>query len=176
MSAVPNLFRSYPKNEVASLYSQYLSRLRVSRRHARLLEACRQIRSYAGREGKPELGYFTYSFEIMALCRLRHFRTAWRQLRRWERESTGKNLDPMADSWRPEEIGWFFYYHPYLLFFLGKYRASCRMLEAALEDQITRRKAGASYDVLWDVYKPMVQPRDLYDVTLSHATVSWVRA
>lgn len=166
MENVPNLFRSQPRNEIVRLYSQYLGRLRASHRYARLLNACRRIRSYAQREGRPELAYFTYSFELTVLFRLRNFSAAWRQLRRWERASSGKNLDPRADSWTPEEINWFFYYHPYVLFFLGKYQPARRMLEAALENLIRRRREGMSYYILWHVYKPIVRPRNLYDVTL----------
>jgi len=142
--------------------------LMAEHRERRVVKVCQQIRVFARRSVRPHFANFTYFVEIDALCKLGKFSTAWRQLRRWERVACGKNLDLMADAWAPAELNWFFHYHPQLLYFLGRYRPACHMLEALLEKLVTRRRKGMSYEVLWHVYNPIAQPRDRHEVTLYH--------
>lgn len=168
MRSVPDLFTTQPRNEILRLYSQYLGRLRTNRRDLRVVQSCRRIRVFARRAGNPDWAYFTYSFEISSLCRLKHFSAAWRQLRRWERAAWGRNLDPRALCWSRRELDWFFHYHPHVLYFLGRYQPALRMFEALLDQLVGRRREGMSYQVLWHVYRPVDRPRLPHEVTLYH--------
>src|SRR5262245_18665538 len=82
MPTVPNLFRDQDAREAKRLYSLYLSRLMAKSRQRRIVEACQQIRNYAARLKQPRSADFTFQFEIDALCKLRRFADAWKQLRR----------------------------------------------------------------------------------------------
>jgi hypothetical protein len=73
MNRVPNLLRLRSAKKSEYLYQLYLLRLTQSSRWERTLEACRQIRSFAARAGRPRLADFTYYFEIDALCQLGKF-------------------------------------------------------------------------------------------------------
>lgn len=168
MRGIPNLFQELPQREAQNWYSLYLAHLNANHRDRRLLEACKQIRQYAARAQRAEWAYFTYPLEIEALCKLGNIPGAWRQLRRWERGISGGNLNINAKAWTSTQLGWFFSYHPQLLYMLGKYRQARRMFEALLSNLLRRHQPGISYDILWRVYKPVARPRLPHEVTLHH--------
>jgi hypothetical protein len=167
MASVTNLFQSLP-GEAELSYSYYLSRLAINGRHRRIVDACRRIRRHAAAAGRPRLGDFTYHFEIEALCRLREWSTAWRQLRRLERIDFGRPIDLLAKSWSPRELDRFRYHYPPILYFLGRYRLARRLLEAVLAPSLAPGKNGMSYRLLPFVFKPVSRPRFWQDVTLHH--------
>jgi hypothetical protein len=167
MAGVTNLFPSLP-GEAQLSYSYYLSRLAINDRHRRVVEACRRIRRHAAALGRPRLGDFTYHFEIEALCRLRQWSMAWRQLRRIERIDFGRPIDLAAKTWSPRELDRFRYQYPPILYFLGRYRAARRLLEAVLAPSLGPGRKGMSYRLLPFVYKPVPRPRFWHEVTLHH--------
>ena len=168
MNRVPNLLRLRSAKESGYLYQDYLTRLMQSSRWDRTLEACRQIRSYAARHGRPRLADFTYHFEIDALCHLGEYSSAWRQLRRLERIAYGRSVNLKAKSWRSDELDWFLRYHPQILYFLGRYRMARRLYEAILGKLFKRSRSGASYEILPYVYNSIRRPKRRQHVTLFH--------
>jgi hypothetical protein len=168
MPTVPNLFRDQDAREAKRLYSLYLSRLMAKSRQRRIVEACQQIRNYAARLKQPRSADFTFQFEIDALCKLRRFADAWKQLRRLERIAHGKNISLTAKKWGPEQLDWFWNYHPHILYFLGRYQPAGRMLEALFAEKMSRSEEGLSYELLPHIYKPVARPCDRHEVTLYH--------
>ena len=168
MPTAPNLFREQPQQEAKRLYTLYLSHLMAKARDRRVVEACQQIRAYATRLKQPRSADFTFQFEIDALCKLRRFSDAWKQLRRLERIANGKNINLNAKEWEPEQLDWFWHYHPHILYFLGRYQLACRLLEALLAAKMAYPEEGLSYQLLPHVYKPVARPRERHEVTLYH--------
>ena len=168
MNRVPNLLRLRSAKKFEYLYQLYLIRLTQSSRWDRTLEACRQIRSFAARAGRPRLADFTYYFEIDALCQLGKFSAAWRQLRRLERIALGRNINVNAKSWRSEELDWFCRYHPQILYFLGRNRLARRLYEAMLGKMFRTSRDNSSYELLSYVYNSINQPHYRQQVTLFH--------
>lgn len=168
MPSPPNLFRLKQGRENRRLYQLYLARLMQHGRWDRVVEASRQIRSYANRDRQPRRGDFTYQFEIDALCRLGNWSAAWRQLRRLELTAYGKSINLNAKRWRPDELDWFTQYHPHILYFLEHFGVASRLFEAMLEQMLKSRQSGLSYEILPYVYNPIPRPRRRQDVTLYH--------
>lgn len=168
MPTVPNLFLDRNAREAKRLYSLYLAQLMTKSRKRRIVEASQQIRNYAARLKQPRSADFTFQFEIDALCKLRRFADAWKQLRRFERIAHGKNISLSKRKWEPEQLDWFWHYHPHILYFLGRYQLAARMLEALFAEKLSHPEAGVSYELLPDIYKPVSRPRDRHEVTLYH--------
>ena len=168
MISIRNLFSPRLTKEAQRWYAIYLSCLSQQRKDRRVVEACRLIRLHARRVNHPEWAYFTYSHEIEALCRVGNYSGAWRQLRRWERSTTGKNLELKTNTWTPDEINWFLHYHPQILYLLGRYQPACRMIEVLLNVLLRSRRKGVSYEILWRVYGPVKRPRIPHEVSLYH--------
>jgi len=167
MNRVPNLLRLRSAKEFEYLYQLYLLRLTQSSRWDRTLEACRQIRSYAARAGRPRLADFTYYFEIDALCQLGKFSAAWGQLRRLERLAYGRSINLNAKSWRSDELDWFLRYHPQILYFLGRNRLARRLYEAML-GKMLRTRDDSSFELLPHVYNSINPPHYRQQVSLFH--------
>jgi hypothetical protein len=163
--SIPDLWRA--KEDAARLYQLYLCYLHMNRLHERVVSACRQIRRYAARGPGATEGLFTFSYEIDSLCDLKDYKTAWRQLRLRESILFGKRIDLAQRQWSPRD-GWdlAFYYAP-LLFFLGRYRQGCTLLETSLGSWITGRRV-RSYDLLCHVYNGDEPPWHRCHVTLTH--------
>jgi hypothetical protein len=168
MLTVPNLFPERHAREAKQLYSLYLSHLMAKNRERRIVEACQQIRNYATRLKQPRSADFTFQFDIDALCKLRRFAEAWKQLRRLERIAYGKNINLSAKEWEPEQLDWFWHYHPHILYFLGRYQLSCHLFETLLAAKMMHSEKGLSYQLLPHVYKPIARPRGRHEVTLYH--------
>jgi hypothetical protein len=167
MTNVPDLFGTCSPKKASQLYQLYLTRLMRNRRWSRIVEACRQIRSYASRAGRPRRADFSYHFEIDALCQLGKFSAAWRQLRRLERIAYGRSINLNAKSWRTHELDWFLRYHPQILYFLGRQRLARRLFEATLA-KVFRPSHDSSYQLLPYVYNSDPRPRYRQRVTLFH--------
>jgi hypothetical protein len=135
--------------------------------HERVVFACRRIRRYAARGPGPPQGLFTFSFEIDALCDLKDYRAAWRQLRLRDRTLYGRRLDFARRQWLRHE-GWElqFSYAP-ILFFLRKYEQGCALLEKALAWSFVDAPV-RSYHVIFSVYNDDRVPSHRARVTLSH--------
>jgi hypothetical protein len=163
---IPDLWRL--KEDAARLYQLYLARLQSNLSHERVVSACRQIRRYAARGPGLKRGLFTYPFEINALCELKNFKAAWRQLRKREVILFGNRLDLARRQWsRDEDLILVFDYAP-LLYFLGRYRQGCRLLEIALGFWLGDRRKVRSFNILLHIYNGVNQPCDRFQVTLSH--------
>lgn len=162
---IPDLWRA--KEDVLRLYEIYLIRLSMNRLHERIVSACRQIRRYASRGPGPREGLFTFSIEIDALCELGRYQTAWRQLRLREEILFGRRLDLARRRWSAREAPLLPWDYVSLLFFLGRYRLGCALLETALGFSFRGKKV-PSYDLLLYVYNDDEEPRNRYRVTLAH--------
>jgi hypothetical protein len=162
---IPDLWRL--KEDAARLYQLYLCRLQANRLHERVICACRQIRRYATQGPGINHGLFTYSFEIDALCQLQDYRAAWRQLRQRESKVFGKRLNLAHRQWSERDRWELAFSYAPLLFFLGRYRQGCALLEASLEFSFKSEKV-RSYDMLFHVYNGDQQPPDRCRVTLAH--------
>lgn len=162
---IPDLWRA--KEDAARLYELYLCRLQMNHRHERVVVVCPRIRRYAARGPGPNEGLFTFSFEIDSLCELKDYHAAWRRLRLREQVVFGARFDLRSRQWSSAD-GWdlAFSYAP-LLFFLGRYRQGCQLLETSLGFCFGGKKA-RSFDILFHVYNGDEEPWDRYTVTLSH--------
>ena len=165
MRSIPDLWRI--KEDAQRLYQLYLGRLMMSGAHERVVEASRRIRRHAARGPGREAGVFTFWFEVDALCDLKQYQTAWRQLRRWEEIALGRRIDLRRQTWPADELAWFEYEHIPLLYFMGRYREGCRLLEAILDSRLDEPRA-RSYDVLFRIYNGDKEPADRCRVTLTH--------
>lgn len=112
-------------------------------------------------------GLFTFSFEIDALCDLKQYAIAWRQLRSREEIIFGEKFDLERHEWKGAGIAELEWAYAPLLFFNGRYRLGCSMLEAALELWFVGDKL-QSYDLLFHVYNGDKVPTHRCRVTLAH--------
>ena len=163
--AIPDLWRD--KEDAARLYQLYLSRLHQNHLYERIVSSCRQIRRYAARGPGSKEGLFTFSFEIDALCELQDYKTAWRQHRLREQIVFGERFNLIHRQWSPDDEYVLAHYYAPLLYFLGRYRQGCSLLEISLGFWFNGRNV-RSYDILHYIYKGNQEPWDRYDVTLSH--------
>src|SRR5262249_33026250 len=116
---IPDLWQL--KEDAERLYSLYLSYLMQARRNEEIVSACRQIRRYSVRGPGLRKGLFTFWREIEALCELKRYQIAWRQLRRYGVNLLGKRLDLTRLEETPTiGLSLEFHYAP-LLYFLGRY-------------------------------------------------------
>jgi hypothetical protein len=162
---IPDLWRM--KEDAARLYQLCLCRLQMHDQHERVVSACRQIRRHAARGPGPAEGWFTFYFAIDSLCELGNYRAAWRQLRLREELAFGERFDLVRREWTPTD--WWdlaFYYAP-LLFFLGRYRRGCALLETSLGFCFGGKKT-RSFDLLFHVSSGDTEPRHRCGVALSH--------
>lgn len=163
--AIPDLWRA--KEDATRLYELYLCRLWMNHRHERIVAVCPQIRRYAARGPGPPEGLFTFSFEIDSLCDLKDYRAAWRRLRVREETVYGERFDLRSREWSGAD-GWeLAYWYAPLLYFLGRYRQGCSLLETSLGFCFDGRKA-RSFDILFHVYNGDEEPCHRCRVTLSH--------
>jgi hypothetical protein len=163
--AIPDLWRA--EEDTPRLYQLYLSRLQMNRLHERVVAACRQIRRYAARGPGATAGLFTFSHEIDSLCALKNYQAAWRQLRLRDAILFGERFDLARRRWSADDESQLVFYYAPLLFFLGRYRQGCTLLETSLGFWFNGRKP-PSYDILFHVYNADKDPRDRCRVTLTH--------
>ena len=163
--AIPDLWRA--KEDATRLYQLYLCRLQMSRRHERIVAACSRIRRYAARGPGPPAGLFTFSFEIDSLCDLKDYQAAWRRLRLREEIVYGERLDLRNREWSSADAWELAFSYAPLLFFLGRYRHGCALLETSLGFWLGGRKT-RSFDILFHVYNGDEEPWNRCRVTLSH--------
>ncbi|MBI1899770.1 MAG: hypothetical protein HYS13_01490 [Planctomycetia bacterium] len=164
-SRIPDLWRM--KEDAHRLYQLYLSRLQSIGCHERVVAACRQIRRYAARGPGMKEALFTFSIEIEALCDLRRYQAAWRAERRREEIVCRKRLDLRRRKWSAKDVWVLRYDFWQLLYFLGRYRVGCAMLESALRYSL-RKTPGRSYDLFYYVFNDEVNPTHRCRVTLKH--------
>jgi hypothetical protein len=166
VDAIPDLWRR-GETEVLRLYQLYLCRLQMHGRHERIIAVCGQIRRHANRGLGRAAGLFTFSIEIDSLCALKDYAAAWRRLQRQEEIATGKRFDLRRRRWsRADGFQLEFSYAP-LLYFRGRYRQGCELLETALDYGFVGTKP-RSFDTLFRVYNGEADPSHLARVTLSH--------
>lgn len=162
---VPDLWQA--NEDAPRLYQLYLVRLQMSGAYERVIAACDQIRGFAATGPGRAEGLFTFMFELDALCALKKYRTAWRQLRLQEEIATGARVDIIAGKWEPRELAWFEFNHAPLLFFLGRDDEGCALLEAWLDSCINGGKAPC-FDLMFRVYNGDQEPKNRCRVTLTH--------
>ena len=160
-----NLWRA--NEDAARLYRVYLARLQMNGRHESVVSACRQIRRYADRGPGRNEGSFTFWFEIDSLCELKNYQTAWRQLHLREKTASGRPLDITRRKWSAEDTWELAFSYAPLLYFLGRYRLGCELLETSLGFYFGRKDV-QSYDILFHVFNPDDEPRNRARVTLTH--------
>src|SRR5207237_9546900 len=129
--------------------------------------ACRQIRRYAARGPGPKHGLFTFSFEIDALCDLKDYGAAWRQLRLREKIVFGERFDLFRGEWSAADARELQFLYAPLLFFLGRHRQGCLLLETSLAFWFRGGKV-RSFDMLFNVYNGDGEPWHRCQVTLAH--------
>ncbi len=162
---VPNLFGT--EQEARRLYQLFLAHLGVHGLHGRVVQACRLIRRHAtARHVDPEQSAFTFAIEIDALCALRKYRAAWRRLRRYELLAFGRRLDLHRHRWKAADSHWLSFYCAPLLFFLGRYRLGCLLMEKALRFGL--KYGNRSYDWWHHVSNTDPWPVHIFGVTLKH--------
>lgn len=162
---IPDLWRL---NEDASrLYQLYLCGLSMKDRFKRIIYACRHIRRYAKNGPGVKESLFTYWFEIDAFCDLKDYKSAWRQLRRLETIAVGEKRNLNLHRWTKNDASILAHDYAPLLFYLGRYRQGCRILELSLdfwfENEIVH-----SYELLNYIYNGDVEPWHRCRVTLFH--------
>lgn len=165
MRIIPDLWRI--NEDAKRLYQLYLCQLSTSGAYERVVTASRQIRRHATRGQGRAAGIFTSWFEIEALCELRQYQTAWRQLRRWEEVALGRRIDRRRQTWPLDEVAWFEHLHVPLLYFMGRYRQGCRLLEAMLDSMLDARRV-RSWELLFRIYNGDKEPANRCRVTLTH--------
>jgi hypothetical protein len=135
--------------------------------HESVVASCRQIRRYADRGPGRTEGLFTFGFEIDSLCELKNYQTAWRQLRLRERAALGRRLDIARRNWSAEDAWELAFSYAPLLYFLGRYRLGCELLETSLDFWFDGNK-GQSYNILFRICNRDEEPRNRARVTLTH--------
>jgi hypothetical protein len=163
--AIPDLWRA--EEDATRLYQLYLCRLRMNHRHERIVAVCPRIRRYAVRGPGPTAGLFTFSFEIDSLCDLKDYPAAWRRLRLREEIVYGERLDFRNREWSSADAWELAFSYAPLLFFLGRYRRGCALLETSLGFSLGGGKT-RSFDILFHVYNGDEEPWNRCRVTLSH--------
>jgi hypothetical protein len=136
-------------------------------RHERIVAACRAIRRYAASGPGVEAGLFTYSHEVLALWELRRYADAWRRARERHAIVFGERLDLRREGWPIEMASLLEYDYAPILYFLGRYRTGCSLLETALDFRFDGTKV-RSYDLLFRIDNGDAEPQHLYQVTLKH--------
>lgn len=162
---IPDLWRA--KEDARQLYSLYLGKLQMNRRHERVVVACRQIRRYAARGPGIEVGLFTFFSELDALCELGKYKIAWRQLRLREEIIFGERLNLATYQWNNETASELPYLYAPVLYFLGRHDQGCSLLETWLDLWFAWRKR-CSFDVMFRVINNDDPPSNRCRVTLSH--------
>lgn len=163
--AIPDLWRS--KEDTVRLYQLFLCRLLMNDRHERVIAACRQIQRYAARGPGAAEALFSFPIEIDALCALKDYDAAWRRLRRQEEIAFGRRLDLRSRKWSKSDRLLLAYSYAPLLYFRGRYRLGCQLLETSLAFSLSGKKS-ADFDILFHVYNDEVEPSHYCRVTLSH--------
>ncbi|HLW65947.1 MAG TPA: hypothetical protein VKS79_11620 [Gemmataceae bacterium] len=162
---IPNLWQS--GEDARRLYSLFLSRLELGCKYKRMVFACRQIRRYARGGPGSDAGLFTFGPEIDALCGLKKYGVAWRQLRYYEVRVFGHHLKCDRPKLSTADAMVCSIYHVPLLYFLGRYEKGRNLLEKCL-DQWFRVKRRRSYDIMYLVSNLYRRPLFRCTVTLAH--------
>jgi hypothetical protein len=167
MQPVPNLFRTWDDPRlIERYYCLYLAELHAAQRAHRLVEVCRSIRRFAKKHGEPKAGLFTFQYEMYACEGIGDAEAGWRLLRTWDRAALGKTIDLASHRWNADDAHRLMFFYSPLLYLRGHYRLGCQLLENALK--MHSHQKGWSFELLWHVYKPLLQPSTTYDVTLTH--------
>ena len=164
-NAIPDLWQL--KEDASRLYQIYLAQLQGHHQHERVIKACRQIRRFAKRGPGSEAGLFTFHFEIDSLCELKDYKTAWRQLRVNEKLAYGKQINIASQQWTDQDQMQLRYSYAPLLYFLGRYREGCQLLEIWMDSWFAGQTVH-SYDLLLDVCNGEPEPSHKCRVTLAH--------
>jgi hypothetical protein len=164
-SGIPDLWRA--KEDASRLYSLYLAHLSMNGRYEQVVAACPKIRRYAARGPGAKEALFAFSFELDALVELKRYRQAWRRLRLREETVFGKRFNLLRREWSADDSWDLCWCYAPLLFFLGRYRQGCALLEISLDSWFGDQKV-RSYDVLFHVYNGDEEPDNRCRVTLKH--------
>ena len=164
-ASIPDLWRV--NEDAVRLYSLYLCRLQMNHRHERVVAVCPQIRRFAVRGPGAREGLVTFPVEMDSLCALKDYKKAWRRLRHRERIIFGKPLDLRRRRWLRTDASQLAFYYAPLLYFLGRYREGCRLLETALGFPFRGGKP-RSFDIRFHVCNDDEEPWHRCRVTLSH--------
>lgn len=163
--SIPDLWTS--GEDARRLYSFYLSRLAIGQQWERIVTACREIRRHASRGPGLAKSIFTFRDEIDALCKLKDYDTAWRQLLALRRAvrgiQQGINIEDRKRM-EAEERGTCV---ASLLYFRGRYRRGCGLKERYF-DLCFQNGPVQSYQLLFEVYNDDVEPTHRVRVTLAH--------
>jgi hypothetical protein len=150
------------------LYTFYLLTLLKNDRHDRIIEAARQIRLYASRGPGPMAGLFTYTHVFESCCNRGDFRAAWRQHRSQEKLYFGKTRDLKKTKWVSADWYQLLMRKGPLLYFLGRYRIGCRVMEAGLNLIYRGNRKPRSHHLLDYICNRQIEPTHWVCVTLSH--------
>lgn len=161
---IPDLWRL--GEDAARLYQLFLAHLSSGRRYQRIVDACRRIRAHASRGPGAMAAAFTFHIELDALCDLRQYEAAWRCLKRREDVIYGKRIRLIPKAFGKDRWAIMSLYIP-LLYFRGRYRRGCALMEAELE-YLLRREWSDSYHLQFYVYNSDRVPWHRARVTLAH--------
>lgn len=162
---IPDLWEL--NEDARRLYDSYLSRLRIAGRHQRVVTVCRQIQEYAARGPGEEHALFVRSPLIDAFCELNNFEQAWQVLRWFQQIAFGAPIDLHRHEWTPQSAAEIEHHLAPLLYFRGRYRDGCMLLETLLGFWFDDHKV-RSYVLLGRIYNGDKEPTNRYRVTLSH--------
>jgi hypothetical protein len=162
---IPDLWSAGEDQE--RLYALYLLALARHGQHGRVVTACRAIRRHAARGPGVSAALFTCDCELDALCALGRYGAAWRRLREREAILFGERLDLRRREWPAEMASQLEYAYAPLLYFLGRERRGCALLEAALESAFIGPRV-RSFDILFRIANGDPEPESRYQVTLKH--------
>lgn len=164
-SAIPDLWKS--NDDAERMYSLYLATLMKHDQNQQIVEACSVIRRYAARGPGTSAALFSYWIERYALCELKQYDLAWRQLLRAEEIETGERIDWRRRQWSPKDYRKLIYDYAPLLYFRGRYRAGCELLELGLGFMLNWPELKSIY-ILHNVYNNDRSPSIPARVTLTH--------
>jgi hypothetical protein len=165
VNPIPNLWAT--NDDAERLYRIYLGHLQLHRMESRIIEVCPVIRRYAAKGPGRIAGLLTFHSEIDALCELKQYDIAWKRLRLRDEIAFGKPVNVRTHVWSPAKFPDLTWYYAPLLYFQGRFREGCRLLETAL-DFYFAETTDRSYGVLFHIYNDDREPWHRCRVTLSH--------
>lgn len=162
---IPNLWNSQP--DAQRLYDLLLCQLSVHNQHARVIEVCQQIRSFAAIGHGVEAAAFTSHWLIDSHLALRNCAAARQELEDQERRQHGETLDLPQEARNSLRFYDFVNLYVPLHYLEGQYPAGVRLMETALGVWFVIPEPTSSH-LLAYVCNGVEEPESHRQVTLSH--------
>jgi len=160
---LPDLFAT--ESNAEQLYRLFLAHLQLNEQKIRVIEVCREIRTRFGIVYGNRAISLTFHDELEALCELGRYDEAWELWHEVERLSWGRQLDLDGQDWTAEQIRAIWSQYSPLLYFIGRYREGCRLLEQFLAHNLD---AAPHWEIAWNIINDDAEPTQRCRVTLWH--------